>query len=247
MKNENVNNKLVLVLDHDGIFHANELLENYIKRIDYRGSAEYRDYLFQLMEERELTKEKFDLLIMDHYMIKDQILEEVFSQYKGRIPYNEIYTIENAFDDVVNTVKLINNCNVYDEIILNSHVNSPFEILYKRRFHQEYLPFMKTYFPQFHMDPYNYDTPHLWVNNDRIRTNKALYLMEKRGLSNLIGYYAVDDSSSICREYEHEHAKAFYKSPEESSKEVLYRALNCALTDRREMEERGIIKKKSLF
>ena len=233
-----MNNRFILVLDHDGIIHPNELLEEYIKEIDFRATKEYHDELIRLMEERELTKEKFDLMMMEHYYVKDQVLEEVLENFKGRIPYEMIYTIENAYHDVVKTIKFVHDCHAFDEIFLNSHRNCLFEKTSKDNFHGEYLPFIRTFYPPFHVKPFDPTLENLWDNNDRERTDKGIYLMKQLGITNLKGFYAVDDSLSICKEYERCGAKAFYKKPTDSSIDVIIRAAGAAFDDRRALESR---------
>lgn len=230
-----LNNKFILVLDHDGIIHPNELIEEYIKKIDYRASDEYRHALLTMMEERELTVEKFDLLMMEHYFIKDQVLEEVKEEFKGKIPYDLIYTINNAYEGVLETIRFVYMSRVFDAMILNSHRNCQLEIDGKDSFHKNYLPFLQTFYPAFHQEKYDSTLPNLWDNNDRVRTNKGIYLMNQLGITNLKGFYTVDDSSFICKEYKECGAKTFYKSPTVSSKDVIMQAASAAFNDRRNL------------
>ncbi len=239
---EDLKDKFILVLDHDGIIHPNELLEEYIKKIDYRASAEYRQALSKMMDERELTDEKFNLLMREHYFIKDQVLEEVKEEFKGKIPYDLIYTINNAYKGVLDTIRFVYVSRVFDAIILNSHRNCQFEIEGKDSFHKNYLAFLQTFYPAFHQEKYDSSLPNLMDNNDRVRTNKGIYLMNQLGITNLKGFYAVDDSAGICKEYKECGAKAFYKSPNESSNDVIMRAAGEAFNDRRNLrnsDDRG--------
>ena len=226
-------NKFILVLDHDGIIHPNELIEEYIKKIDYRASNEYKLALSKMMDERELTDEKFNLLMREHYFIKDQVLEEVKEELKGKIPYDLIYTFNNVYEGVLDTIRFVYMSRVFDAIILNSHRNCQFEIDGKEKFHKRYLPFVQTFYPAFHQEKYDSTLPNLWDNNDRVRTNKGIYLMNQLGVTNLKGFYAVDDSFPVCKEYNECGAKSFYKAPNMDSKDIIMQAASAAFNDRR--------------
>ena len=239
---KDLKNKFVLVLDHDGIIHPNELIEEYIKKIDYRASDEYKSILSKMMDERELTDERFNYLIREHYFIKDQVLEEVKEEFRGKIPYDVIYTIKNAYEGVLDTIRFVYVSRVFDAFILNSHRNCQFEIDGKDSFHKKYLPFLQTFYPPFHQEKYDPTLPNLLDNNDRVRTNKGLYLMNQLGVTNLKGFYAVDDSAGICKEYKECGAKSFYKAPNMDSKDIIMQAASAAYNDRRELrndEDKG--------
>ena len=232
---KDLKNKFILVLDHDGIIHPNELIEEYVKKIDYRASDEYRLALSKMMDEREPNEEELSLLIREHYFMKDQVLEEVKEEFKGKIPYDLIYTFENAYEGVLDTIRFVYVSRVFDAIILNSHQNCQFEIDGKERFHKYYLPFLQTFYPPFHKDKFDPSLPNLLDNNDRVRTHKGIYLMEQLGVTNLKGFYAVDDGYHICKEYNECGAKSFYKAPGLTSSAVIMQAASAAYNDRRKL------------
>ena len=226
--------KYVLVLDHDGIFHPNELIEEYIKRINYLGTLEYAYSLMKAYDNNEITQEEKDEKTEEHRYIRNMILEET-GNYK-KIPYKKIYTLENANMEAIITLFFIYDLHIFNEIVFNSHRNCERDLKAKTSFDKQHLSIVdELYFPLFHSEKYDPTLVNLYNNNKRIRTDKADFLMKQRHIHDLRGYYGVDDSAKICKEYERCNGKSFYKSNDISVREVLLKAARECFCDRLEL------------
>ena len=117
---------LVLVLDCDGlIMNSVKLINDAVARVDYRCSQKYMECVKECakVKENEIYSkyfwedhETYDQLIeavrkmVDRFkdisrVTFDEVIEEVFPMYVGKIDYDAIYQIENAYDGVIEKIR----------------------------------------------------------------------------------------------------------------------------------------------
>lgn len=212
----------ILCLDCDGvIFDDLELINQELSKIDYLASDEYKTTIQSLIEERAGNYSENLELLEKHNLLKDQILEEVFSQYQKKIPYSKIFVLENTFPGVVETIKKIWLMGRFKKIYVVTHCNSHEEIKCKKNFFRDYLPFVEFVPIKFHATRYFYDDLRDRNNMDRERSNKIkIFNLLFDGLE-MDKIYFIDDSKSICDEVNKEGAHALYRSSKTTSVELL--------------------------
>ena len=197
------------------------LIDEQVKHIEYTASDEYRLNQLKL---RKLFKDEYDKLefervnfqskkaeycrlaiesiektIIKHFELKDRILEEVDEEYKNRIDYDKIYTIENVYPGVINKIYYMYNLGFFKKIYVLSHVNCEREINAKRKFLNKYLPMVEFVPVYFHMVPFY--VPGTKIRNEkRFRTNKIEYFKKEKNIENLDNYFFVDDNETIIEE-----------------------------------------------
>ncbi len=212
--------KRYLLLDCDGvIFDSNRLIDKEVKKMEFRASDEYGEWLFQMLmdyqsqlleleDERARNDERVSKLQMaieevkklrsEHFLLKDMVLEEALPEYRRRIDYNAIFQLRNTFDGVIEKIRGICETGIFDEIFIVSHYNSPAEAEAKRRFFAKYLPTVKVILVEFHKDKFTVGDDA--KNKSRERTNK---ITEFLALQEIIDYtllYFIDDTVSIVDE-----------------------------------------------
>ena len=209
-----------LILDCDGvIFDSLELIDQQVRKIEYKASDEYYRYLLSETEkaherlhvweeERSNDLDEHDSIICEigyythlrkeHFKMKDLVLEEALPQYKNLIDYDKVYRLENTYHGVVELIKHIWKNGEYDKIYVLSHVNSPREVKAKRAFFDKYLPMVNLVFPMFHFESFfNRDGS---INITRKRSNKLEYLMSVETIDDLSNSTFIDDTESIITE-----------------------------------------------
>ena len=222
---------LILVLDCDGlIMNSVKMIEDFVAQVDYRCSKKYIECIRELSKKREaeiyrryywVDHEIYDRLIeqeralVDRYVkisriTFDEVLEEVFPLYEGKIDYDKIYQLSNAFVDVIDKIRELYFARKFRKIYVCTHCNSKKEIEAKGRFFKKYLPMVTVVYVPFHDIPYIYDSTRYFENRDRPRTNKPAYFFdvtEEDPTKTLFG----DDSREICNEAEECGAHSFHR------------------------------------
>ena len=243
--------KKILVLDCDGIlFDSLKLIDEQVETINYMGSDSYKNDITQRIDERDRNFDLWNERLRLHYIIKDQILEEVFPKYQNRINYDVIYQFENTFDGVIEEVKKIWNSGLFSQIYVLSHVNSVNEVRAKRRFFEEYLPMVNVITVPFHREMYYRcinKEEEIRKNSDRVRTNKVNELKDILELEDLSSVYFIDDTRSICEEAVDLGATAVHCGKNEQILEKLRQVCRCAyqeLLDSYDKEDNKTLKKR---
>lgn len=213
-------NNRYLILDCDGvIFDSLKLIDVEVQKIKYEASDAYlqklikdskklHDRLHDLEQERDDSSElrkikssilKLSKLRLTHFDHKDLVLEEVLPEYKNRIDYSKIYTIDNVYPGVIELIKEIWNQGIYDKIFVNSQVNPDSEIEAKVNFFNEYLPMVQFVPVRFHLEPY-FDLVTHKKNNNRKRSNKIECFKIMTGIEDLSNSSFIDDTSGVIEE-----------------------------------------------
>ena len=212
-----------LILDCDGVLFPADLIDPQVQKINYRASKKYYEelksdkrildelwdeYEFERRDKTNLSQEQQDVIRkkeknanarIEHFDLKNQVLEEVLDEYKKRINYKIVYQIENSDYLVVNLINLISNANRFDDIYILSHVNSDEEIEAKTLFFEKFLPNVKLLFPKYHEDSY-FDPETGKKREERPRTNKIEYFKKHTGIEDLSESLFIDDEESIVAE-----------------------------------------------
>ena len=230
------NDGLVLALDVDGlIFNSNGKIEEAVAKVDYRCSKRYIECIKECAQrkEYEITEryfwedhETYDRLIdelrkmVDRYVdisriSFDEVVEEVFPFYQGKIDYDSIYTLENVYSGVMEKIRELYFSGIFRKIYICTHCNSANERAAKKRFFKKYFNErgvnVEIVFVPFHDMPYIYDSSRYFENRERKRTNKAAYFFSITEESPIDTIF-IDDSPEICDEAEIIGAKAFCRN-----------------------------------
>ena len=164
------------IYDFDGVLlPGEELMDKYVIKICEKASNAYCDKLFarqselikvqQRMEQerdvfgpemRAVQRELEELRkkIEEHFMLKDQVLEETEEKYKNKIPYKDIYIRNNVYQGILELLWKIYDSKLYSELIVNTHVNAGTEIVAKRELLEKDFPPMKFVPILYHIEPY---------------------------------------------------------------------------------------------
>ena len=235
-----------LVSDFDGVLvNSLPLIDEYVKRIDYKASDEYRKILVdrsnqlhilkqQLEEEQKFNSNEYRAVIeeieelrrkrYEHYDRKNVVLEEVYPEYRNRIDYNAIYQLENAYDGVIETLIRIKNEKIYDKIIVCSSVNTSVEILYKRKFINKYLE--NAYFLPVHFFSLPYEDPETNMKNvGRIPADKLVALTEHYFID-IPKSVVVDDTKGVIDSGLKLGFNCFHRKVEDDINEIFINAAN---------------------
>lgn len=192
--------KFVICLDWDGVISdTKKLLEEQIKKIDYNATVEHINELNAKFSSDNIS----DFQYVDEARdLRDRILEEVDFEYKNRINYSLIYTIQNAFNKAIENIIALANSDFVEKVIIISHTNTKNEEDAKQAFFNQYLnkaPNISLEMLRFHDEKYD-------PSRKRARQSKARYLIDKFNISkeDFKRYVLIDDTSSICEEWHNE-------------------------------------------
>lgn len=239
----------ILLLDCDGvIFDSLPLIDKYVQKVFYKASDKYCKELdskimklteeyYRWLDERSNSKEELEEVSSklseyiakrkEHYVFKDQVLEEVYQEFKNKINYFEIYRYENTFPGVVAKIQEISDSGLYKKIYIVTHCNSSNEVLAKAKFFQEYLPMVELVFVRFHDEPYHFTANEIEVNSKRKRTNKIAYFRKVTGVINLKNATFIDDSESIVKDaITAGVGRCYYRKKQYEPLDVLEKAFN---------------------
>lgn len=191
---DNNSNKKVLCLDFDDvILRTTPIIESIIEKINYNASGNYVDNLNLKEREGIIDRQTHRTLVEESFDLKDQILEEVYPRYKGRIDYSKIITIDNAYQNVIDYINYLCQCGRYDKVYIISHYNVEREIECKSKFIKKYLPYAELIPVKFHLEPYK-------KGIRRECTNKALYVKRYLKIKGIKNYTLVDNSlENVCK------------------------------------------------
>ncbi len=214
----------VLVLDCDGvIFDVVKLMKDIISKINWCCSDEFKTKVIdQAFARNEM--ELYNKYNAIHKITKDEVLEETSDLYQNKINYDEIYTIDNAFPNVIELIREIWESRLFDKIYIASHVNSEKEILAKKRFFAEYLPFVDVRCYYFNDQPYIHDKERYYENAFRKRTNKPRQFF-KETREHPEQCHFIDDSSTICGEAKVDGAQATWRNPDEEDPTAVFQEM----------------------
>ena len=208
------------IYDCDGvIIPGEELIDRYVWKICKEASNAYCDELFnrqneliqnqqRLEQERdvfgpemiEITREleEINKKIKRHFILKDIVLEEVEEKYKNKIDYKEIYQRENIYQGVLELFWQIYDSHVYDQIIVNTHVNAESEIIWKREMFKKDFPPLKFVPVKYHLVPYKDPFGGL-VNKNRKPSDKIGRLINMSPYIDVDVSTFIDNTSSIIK------------------------------------------------
>ena len=208
------------IYDFDGVLvPGEELMDNDVHAICKEASNAYCEDLFkqqtkligiqqQLEQERDIygyemqevqkELEEINKKIKNHFKLKDQVLEETEPEYKNRINYREIYKKENIYLGVLELLWQIYESKIYEQLIVNTHVNSEREIIAKKDLLQKDFPPMRFIPVKYHILPYR-DPFDGMINNNRKPSDKIGRLVN---ISNYIDVNLstfIDNTASIIK------------------------------------------------
>lgn len=222
-----------LAIDVDGVtYNSVAILEDQIARINYEATNAFAKQLLlehSLREEVILDTynetdselcdrfmreeaERYDLATKRYHIVKDEVLEEVFPEYKNRINYHKMYQRENLFVEVINFIKFLQKAKIVRKIYFVTHFNALQEEIEKTFSLTLESPDVEIIFIPFHDTPYIYDEDRYLENDNRKRTNKPLKFKERTN-EDLSKVIFIDDSTGICRDARAAGAIAFWRNP----------------------------------
>ena len=172
-------------------------MDVYVQKINREASNAYCEELFKeqavLLRQKQELEDERDIFgaamielnkaldakqkeIEKHFEQKDQVLEETEKKYRNRIPYREIYRVENVYPGLLDLLWKIYDNKIYYQLIVNTHVNAEAEIIAKKELLSKEFPPMKFVPIKFHIDPYRdeYGKP----NNNRPTSDKIGRLLD---------------------------------------------------------------------
>lgn len=177
-----------LCLDFDDvIINSGVIVGRQLARIDYKAGEEYINKVIAMKISGAIDDKTFDALYHEHLMIKDSILEETSSKYRGLIDYGEIYDQSNLYLDVVKNIRKLSESGLYEKIYCVSHYNVDREVNYKLSLIFRYFPYIKFIPVKFHQIPYQNGV-------SRNKTDKASYVKFILNLTDFSQYVLIDDS-----------------------------------------------------
>jgi len=205
------------ILDFDGVLvPGEELMDEYIKLFCYEATNEYCEKLFkrqsdlvliqqQLEEDRNIygkemheiinELEEIKKLLVKHFDLKDQVLEEANDKYRNKIDYKEIYQVKNVFPGVLEAVWKMHDKGIYYQQISNTHVNAEREIIAKKELLKKAFPPMKFVPVRYHIEPYR--DPYGLLNKNRKPSDKVGRLIRTVPYIDVRTSTLVDNSRSI--------------------------------------------------
>ena len=208
------------IYDFDGVLvPGEELIDKYVWEICKEASNAYCEELFKrqnelirieqrLEQERDVfgpemievqrELEEIDRNIKRHFILKDQVLEETEEKYKNKINYNEIYQRENVYQGVLELLWQIYNSGIYQQLIVNTHVNSESEIISKSELLKKEFPPMKFVPIKYHTEPYR-DPFDGSINKNRKPSDKIGRLIEISPYIDVSKSTFIDNTASIIK------------------------------------------------
>ena len=183
------------------------MLKKKEKEITEKYFWEDHDTYDRLIEELRFTVDRY---INISRITFDEVVEEVFPNYIGKVDYEFIYQLSHAFQGVIEKIKELFYSKMFRKIYICTHCNSKSEIDAKTAFFKKYLPMVEVIFVPFHDIPYIYDSNRYFENRERKRTNKAAYFFDITD-ENPLDTIFMDDSREICDEAEFLGCKAFHR------------------------------------
>ncbi len=190
----------ILCIDFDDvIFKTKPFIEEIIKKIEYRASAEYLNSIAYTTDDEQTKR----ILREEHFDLKDRILEEVDDKYKGLIDYEKIFTTKEVYPWAIEYVNYLQNCGLFDKVCILTHCNGSREVKAKLVFINKYFKNLEVIPVPFHKDKYE-------IGKKRKMTSKAEYFMEYMGITDMSNCTLVDDSATNGRDWK-EHGGNFIK------------------------------------
>ncbi len=155
-------------------------------------------------------REKF-LEERDHYLEVDNLK----MGDDAIVKYEAIYNANNLTDGAVSTIEDVVESNEYEAVYVLSHFNGDREEECKRQFVTSMLPKSLTFLGlRFHLEEYRQGLR-------RVRSSKALYVMEKFKLANLEDCILIDDSKANLDEWVNFGGKAILYRPQSEDEKFL--------------------------
>lgn len=141
----------------------------------------------------EISKKAYDEAYCDKEMFleeRDNFLEvdNQANEELGVINYQDIYTTDHLSRGIKSLIKKLNSDLQYDSIYCLSHHNGGREEICKQRFITTNFKELKFLGLRFHLEKYE-------KGKRRLRSSKALYVMQKFNLENLNNCILIDDST----------------------------------------------------
>ena len=234
------------IYDYDGVLVPGEqLMDRYIEPVCKEATNTYGEKLFErqleligekqhLELDRDVYGSEMDEIILElaeierkikrHFELKDQVLEETEPKYQNIINYDEIYTRENVYPGVIETLWEIYKYRIYQKMINNTHVNIGREIKAKERLLKECFPPLEFVPIYFHIFPYRDHEG--FVNKDRKPSDKVLRMERALNyIDPLISTY-VDNSMSVIKCAKKLGLRTYYVDKSQDSREAIIEAAN---------------------
>lgn len=167
----------VLVLDFDDVILSSErLIDRDIAKYWYTASDRYaRDLERKFDADIIKTRDELDAELEIYRDKKNQILEEVYPHFEGKINYKGIISPQNISPLIAKQVRTLIRSNRYEMVIIESHYNSETEKKCKEQLINKLFPgafFLPVrFFEADYIESKKNNTP-------RTRTSKAEYLMD---------------------------------------------------------------------
>ena len=180
----------ILCIDFDDVIvKSKPIFERYFEKYDEKATKRYFDSILRDEKDKRITEDESTILQNEHFDHKDQVLEEVFEEYKGIINYDEIISEKNTYPRALEFVNYLYRCGRYSKVYILTHCNVEREVVAKKAFVERNWPGMELIAVPFHKEKYK-------VGLKRQITSKADYFMEVTGLKDLRMTTLIDDSSN---------------------------------------------------
>lgn len=214
-------NKRCLFFDVDDVMLPTaQFVEKRIAEFAPEATEEYRRKVTEGLPSEDVKK------IDDRFFeFRDLVLEEVPNRFKEKIDYNEIYQIKNLYPNVLEYINFIIENGSYDAVYAISHYNLPREWKPKQELLKLCFPNMTGIIPvQFHKEPYE-------KGKKRVKTIKALEVMELFGINDVHNFTLIDNSRSNVCEWAEYGGNGILFLPDSFDKKISLKDRMCKLID----------------
>lgn len=168
-----------------------QILEEIIRKINYKASSDYLRSIIDLYENELIDDTEYQIFLDEHYDQKDRVLEEIDDVYKSRIDYKKVYTVNESNNSMIESIRSFAQS---IETYIIFYYNTERELREKEKICAEIFPKCQNIGIKFYLEPYNKEMK-------RTRTNKAEYIKNILNLENLENCMLIDRSIRSCDEW----------------------------------------------
>ena len=165
--------------------------EKMIENAEYRASSKYLQKIVDSYLNNLINESDYRVLKEEYNDLKDRLLEEVDEEYIGKIDFKKNYVTDESNKNMIDYINKVSN--LFDTYVI-FYYNTPRELEEKQEVCNRYFPNCRTIGIKYYEQKYDKSIA-------RVRTNKAEYIMNYLGLTNLDNNMLVDKSGISCDEW----------------------------------------------